>query len=850
MARLADYHAKRNFRVTKEPRGRIVPAGKQLRFVIQRHDATRLHFDLRLELGGVYKSWAVTKVPSLAPSVKRLAVEVEDHPIDYGTFEGTIPAGEYGGGTVQLWDRGTWEPDTPGDPTAALAKGHIKFTLHGERMQGGWALVRMQDRPAKGAGKNRHNWLLIKEKDDAAKPGDPDALAAADTSVKTGRTLKEIAEDKSKVWHSKPSKTVALQIAPKKRSAKAAEKPSRLPGFIEPQLCHVTAAPPASGDWVHEVKFDGYRIEMRVEKSAVQLFTRRGLDWTTRFPEIAAEAKDLPDGLYDGEIVALGDEGVSDFAGLQEALSTGKTSALVYFLFDILHFGGHDLREETLWRRKEILAEVLERHAVRKTHLRFVEHFASTGEAVLEAACRMKLEGVISKRREAPYRSGRSDSWTKSKCRGGQEVVIGGWWGDAEQLRSLLVGVFRKGEFVYMGRIGTGFNASLAREVLDKLKPLKRATCPFQGDNKPPRQNGVNWTEPKAVAEVEFGTITAAGLLRQASFKGLREDKPAKTIVAEPQPAAQRSSAKATKMPQSAQIGTEHHQIAGIVLSHPDKVLWPAAKPTAAFTKLDLAEHYQAFAERMLAHVAGRPVTLVRAPDGIDGQKFYQRHAGKQAIQGRLIKVSGESEPYIAFDDAKGLVSLAQAAVLEIHPWGCKSDKPDVPEHVIFDLDPAPDVSFDRVIAAAKDIRARLTALGLEPFVKTTGGKGLHVVAAVKGRPRHPLSWAEVKHFAQMLCLAMARDSPSAYITTMAKKARAGKIYLDYLRNDRTATAVAPWSPRARPHAPIATPLAWSQIKSGLDPLAFTLGTAKVLLKRADPWADMAKSAARLPVKL
>ena len=598
---------------------------------------------------------------------------------------------------------------------------------------------------------------------------------------------------------------------------------------------------------MHEVKFDGYRVQMRVANGAVVLFTRRGLDWTKRFPEIAEAGRILPDCLLDGEIVALNREGVSDFASLQNALSEGKTSGLVYFVFDILYLDGRDLRDEPLWRRKEALQALLKRHAPRAARLRFVEHFASAGEAVLDAACRMKLEGVISKRLGAPYRSGRSEAWTKSKCRGGQEVVIGGWWGDEHQLRSLLVGVFRKGEFAYLGRVGTGFNTTLSKNLLAKLKPLKSPTVPFQGSNKPPRTRGVTWVRPELVAEVEFGTITSAGLLRQASFKGLREDKPAKTVVPEAQPAATRKSGKGkVTMPSAAQIGKQNREIAGIAISHPDKALWPAAKPDPAFTKFDLAKYYEAFAERILLHVAGRPVSLVRAPDGIEGQKFFQRHANKQAIKARLIRVSGEAEPYIAIDDEAGLVSLAQAAVLELHPWGAKKDQPDTPERVIFDLDPAPDVPFERVVAGAKELRERLVSCGFEPFVKTTGGKGLHVTAAVKGSSRRPIAWSDVKQFAHDVCLSMEKDSPSLYTTTMAKKARGGKIFLDYLRNDRTSTAVAPWSPRARPHAPIATPLQWNQVKKGLDPLAFTLRTAYGLLKRADPWRDLPKSAVPL----
>jgi bifunctional non-homologous end joining protein LigD len=594
---------------------------------------------------------------------------------------------------------------------------------------------------------------------------------------------------------------------------------------------------------VHEVKFDGYRMQMREERGRVQLLTRRGLDWTHRFAEIAQEGAALPDCLLDGEICALNKEGVSDFAGLQQALSEEKTGGLIYFIFDVLYADGSTLLNEPLSRRKEILQALLKRHVPHAKRLRFVPHFTSAGEAMMSAACRMHLEGVISKRLDAPYRSGRGDAWTKAKCRAGQEVVIGAWWGDGEKLRSLLVGAYRGGKLIYMGRVGTGFNAQTSQALLDKLKPLKRATSPFEGPDAPPRTREVNWVEPKLVAEVEFGTFTSAGLLRQASYKGLREDKSARSVVIEAQPAAQIIE---EAMPRKTKISKEHSEIAGIVITHPDKELWPAAKPDPAFTKLDLAQHYEAFADRILLHIAGRPISMVRAPDGIDGQKFFQRHANKQGIKARPIKAKGEPEPYVAIDDLEGLISLAQAAVLELHPWGAKKNEPDVPERVIIDLDSGPDVEFETVIATAKELRQRFKDCGLEPFVKTTGGKGLHVIAAIKGSPRKPAEWPDVKDFAHRLCLQMEKDNPSAYTTNMAKKMRHGKIFLDYLRNDRTSTAVAPWSPRARAHAPIATPLNWPQVKKGLDPLAFTLRTASALLKRADPWADLHKSASSL----
>ena len=588
------------------------------------------------------------------------------------------------------------------------------------------------------------------------------------------------------------------------------------------------------------MKFDGYRMEMRVAGGRAQLLTRRGLDWTHRFPEIAKEGESLPDCLLDGEIVAVNKDGVSDFALLQQALSEERTSHLIYYIFDALHADGRELANAPLSERKTVLEKFLKRHAPRAHRLHYVSHFSSPGEAMLDAACRMKLEGVISKRLGAPYRSGRGEGWVKAKCRAGQEVVIGGWWGSAKQLRSLLVGAHRGGKFVYLGRVGTGFNTQNSAQLLKKLWPLKRDTAPFA--DAPPRTREVHWVEPKLAAEIEFSTFTSAGLLRQSSYKGLREDKPARAIVVEPQPAAER---KDNSMPKS-----KNNEIAGQIISHPDKILWPAAKPDPAFTKRDLAEHYEAFAERILLHVAGRPISMVRAPDGIDGQKFFQRHANKQGIKSVPVKVKGEPEPYIAISDEEGLVSLAQAAVLEIHPWGSKKNEPEIPERIIIDLDPAPDVDFDAVIEAAKEMGERFRACGLEPFVKTTGGKGLHVVAAVKGSARNPPNWKQVKDFAHLIVLQMAHDNPHLYTTTVAKKARGGKIFLDYLRNDRTSTAVAPWSPRARAHAPIATPLAWRQLRKGLDPLAFTLRTAHTLLKRADPWADLHKSARSLDAAL
>jgi len=619
-----------------------------------------------------------------------------------------------------------------------------------------------------------------------------------------------------------------------------------IPQTVAPQLARLVKAPPSGAVWVHEVKFDGYRTLMRVVKGKARLLTRKGLDWTHRFPEISQDGACLPDCLIDGEICALDQEDITDFGALQQALSSGKTGALIYFVFDCLFASGLDYRKSPLEERKRVLEALLE-GAPRTPHMRYVPHFAEDGASMLEAACKAGLEGIISKRLDAPYASGRGDTWTKSKCRGGQEVVIGGWRGDENTLRSLLVGAYEGDALLYMGRVGTGFPAKIAADLLSKLRPLRRERPPFSN---PPRGRDFIYVEPKLVGEIAFENITSDRIFRQPSFKGLRLDKDAKSVVietAENTAEATRTSDMQVKRAAARSRNTKHAGdliVSGIRISHPDKVLWPKTRDTEAITKRALAEYFEAAAARMLPHIAGRPISVVRAPDGIDGEHFFQRHKlVGTAVPMLPIKVSGESEPYLGIADEHALVALAQAGVLEIHPWGSKKGAPDSPERIILDLDPSPELPFARVIEGAKEVRERLMRLGFTPFVKTTGGKGLHVVIAVKGTPKQPITWKDAKAFAKAMAVAIAADSPSRYTTTIAKKARTGKIFVDYLRNDRTSTGVAPWSPRARPRATIAVPIAWSQVKTGLDPQAFTIEASAPLLKRADAWADLAKSA-------
>ena len=841
---LKTYQAKRRFDLTPEPKGAKGKARKgALTYLIQRHAATRLHYDFRIEIDGVLKSWAVTKAPSRDPAVKRLAVEVEDHPLDYGTFEGTIPSGNYGAGTVQLWDRGTWRPQSPDTLTKDWARGSIKMCLEGERLQGGWALVRLKS--DRGKPSKRNNWLLIKEKDEHAVPGEGDANMEIDASVASGLSLAEIAEGK-KQWTS--SKPVARKGPAKPKPSKAEASVAKPHAFLPIQLCKVADHPPGGAGWAHEIKFDGYRIQVSVGGGKARLFTRRGHDWSDRFPEIAADAAHWPDGVLDGEICALDADHMPDFSALQTAIADGKTADLVFFAFDLLYEGAEDLRSLPLSHRKARLQAHIDRTPkTAAKRLRFVEHFATSGQAILDSACRMDLEGVISKKLDAPYRDGRSGTWLKSKCRGRDEVVIGGWSSEGgTRFRSLLVGVREKDGLRSLGRVGTGYSATLLKMLIPSLKAAAAEKSPFTGKGAPRGGRDIHWVKPVLVAEIEHGGFTESGTLRHAAFKGLREDKTAGEVTHEPQaPSSAAKPAKSKKATEAALAATVSKPgkviIAGVTISNPDKVLWPPYGGKPSLTKADLARYYEMAAERILPHVADRPVSIIRAPEGIEGEKFFQRHAMPGSNPRlKLIDVK-ERKPYVGVLDVGGLVAIGQAGGLELHPWGARPGDPETPDQITFDLDPDEGLDFDDVIEAAKMVRIQLEGLGLNPFVKTTGGKGLHVVVPIRSDGRSRVEWDQAKAFAKAVSEIMRRESPERFTTTLAKKARGGKIFLDYLRNGRMATAVAPWSPRARPGAGIAFPLNWTQVKTGLDPKAFTMHEAAALLKKPDPWKDFRK---------
>ncbi|MEZ5783787.1 MAG: DNA ligase D [Rhizobiaceae bacterium] len=835
------YRKKRNFSVTSEPRGRRVRKGSNS-FVIQKHAARRLHYDFRLEMDGTLKSWAVTRGPSLVAGEKRLAVHVEDHPLEYGDFEGTIPKGEYGGGTVIVWDRGTWTP--VGDASKGYAKGHLEFELKGEKLAGRWHLVRMEGKP----GEKRENWLMIKADDEFARPeGAEDILEERPDSVKTGRAIAEV-EGEAPGWSSKTGKisktrkrakpaaktdeagSTAQAVIPDPSTIKGAKK-AAMPAFVEPMLATLVTAAPAGDRWLHEIKFDGYRLQARIEAGRIKLLTRSGLDWTKKFGNVVIEAlQELPVGtaIIDGELVVENESGVSDFSALQADLSEGRKDRFVFYVFDLLYLDGYNLRAVPLADRKAVLDKVVSSEG---GLIRFSGHFEESGDMVLRHACRLSLEGIISKLRDAPYRTGRGKSWVKSKCSARQEFVVAGYVPSTvstKRVGSLVLGVYDGEELLHVGRVGTGFSDAVAADLLRKLEPIRTTASPFGEKLSPEAGRKVKYVRPKLVAEVEFRAWTADGNLRHASFRGLREDKDPREIVRE------RPKGRAKEVPMQKRT---------VKLTHPDRVYWP----DAGVTKEGLADYYAEVWRFISPHIVGRPLALLRCPSGIEGEKFFQKHAWK-GINPNIVLVKDPAdpsdEPLISINDLDGLMGLVQSAVLEIHPWGSSLTDWEKPDLIVLDLDPGEDVAWQAVIDAALEAKQRLTDAGLAAFVKTSGGKGLHVVSPLEPKA----DWSAAKAFTKSIADSMASDAPDRYVSTITKSKRHGKILVDYLRNQRGATAVAPYSTRARPGAAVSAPLQWDELGSGIGPAYFTVKNMPSRLSSlsSDPWAEFRSAAAPL----
>ncbi|HWV61614.1 MAG TPA: DNA ligase D [Sphingopyxis sp.] len=810
---LAQYNAKRDFKLTPEPAGKV-EKGAGNRFIVQKHDATRLHYDFRLEVDGVLKSWAVTKGPSADPADKRLAVRTEDHPMSYADFEGVIPKGEYGGGSVMLWDRGSWAP-IAGKSAKDIEKGHLHFTLDGERMKGEWLLVRMKPR----GNEKRENWLLRKVNDGFA-GGTDDLVGRQLTSILTGRTMAEIAGDEGGEQSLKGAKgqafakKMAAAAAHNKKVAKAKPK-AKLPKFRPLQLATLVDAVPTGNGWFHEIKYDGYRAEIAASGGDVRVYTRNGLDWTDKFAPLVRHiaALDLPPCLIDGEIVAYGRDGNPDFSSLQAVLKRGhgaqdEATRLHFFAFDLLEVDGKSLAKLGNLERKERL-EALLRDA--KAPVAVADHVIGAGETLYGAMCGAGQEGIISKRADAAYVGRRTKSWVKVKCTRRQEFIIVGWKPSSTKARpfsSLLLAQHEGGGLVYKGNVGTGFNADTMADLAKKFARLERKTAPLEVDKLAARK--VHWLKPELVAEIAFAEITAGGSVRHASFLGLRSDKEAKEVTPEvKQPAPEAQSE--------------------VRISSRDRVIFPEAKAT----KGDLADYYAAIAPLMLAHMARRPISLVRCPQGRAKKCFFQKHDsgsfGDHVHHVPIREKDGGHEDYLYVEDADGILACVQMGTIEFHGWDSHVGALEKPDRMVFDLDPDEGLDFADVKKSALDIRRQLADIGLVSFAMLSGGKGVHVVVPVD--PGH--GWDAHKDFSKRFAEALSLAEPDRYVATMSKAKRKGKIFIDYLRNQRGSTAIMPYSARARENAPVAVPIGWDALADVKGAGQWTIKDADALLERA-----------------
>tara|TARA_R110002020_G_scaffold25060_6_gene81599 strand:+ start:954 stop:3455 length:2502 start_codon:yes stop_codon:yes gene_type:complete len=807
--KLADYVAKRDFAKTSEPSG----AGKgtasdRPAFVVQKHDARRLHYDFRLEWEGVLLSWAVTRGPSPVTSVKRLAVRTEDHPLDYGGFEGTIPAKQYGGGTVMLWDQGWWEPQE--DFAEGLKSGKLKFILHGHRMKGRWTLVRMRTQ------EKRENWLLIKEHDAFEEDEEDGLIERHLTSVASARSMEEIAAGKTA--RKRPAKSPKVAKAAPGKPAATHSLPT--PRFRKPQLAKLADHVPEGDGWLHETKFDGYRCLAALGKGGVKLYTRSGLDWTDRYaglPEAFA-ALECRNALIDGEVVSASTAKGSQFSALQADLEKG--SPVIFMAFDLLELNGKKLDKLPLTERKEALAQLLAGQP-KTTPIRYSEHVVGHGREVFEAVEKAGGEGIISKSCDSSYAGSRNGSWLKIKTKLRQEFVVGGFSPSSAKHRpfaSLLVGSRENGRLVYRGRVGGGLGESDLVQLTRLMQSRQRETSPF--DEVPSDvARSARWLKPDLVVEVEYAELTDQGSIRHGVFHGVREDKEAAVV----------------KLEKPETASGEALSMLGVRISSPDRVVFP----DAGCTKGDVAAYYAKAAERMLVHAGDRPVSLLRCPDGAEGDCFFQKHAGKGFPDGigaeDIVESSGKSEPYMVIREEAGFVAAAQMGTIEFHIWGSRTDVLEKPDRLVFDIDPDEGLTFADVKAAAKEIRELLSEIGLESLPMVTGGKGVHVIVPL----RRTAEWETVTFFTRTIASHLAAKHPDRYVATMSKAKRKGKIFIDWLRNDRGSTAVAPYSIRARKGAPVAVPVTWQELSRLKSASAFDIGKALKRLGKPCPLAAM-----------
>ncbi|HEY8605875.1 MAG TPA: DNA ligase D [Noviherbaspirillum sp.] len=878
--KLSTYHAKRDFSITPEPHGAVVAPGERLRFVIQKHHARRLHYDFRLEFDGTLKSWAVPKGPSLDPAEKRLAVHVEDHPLDYIDFHGDIPAHQYGAGHVDVWDTGYWEPQD--DPSEAYRKGKLKFRLDGEKLQGGWTLVRTRLQ----ASGDKEQWLLIKEQDDEARSQRefdvtrdmPDSLAAPEKarerkarekkalSGKAGKTAKAAPAAKAaKTAKAAPAARANGAAAPQAvgrltpaKLGKAAKKP--LPESLRPQLATLVEDFPGGGDWLYEVKFDGYRMLARVDGGQVTLFTRDGNDWTERLPALAKAVGSLglKSAWLDGEIVVLDAQGVPSFQLLQNAFDSRRTADIVYFLFDLPYCGGYDLRETPLIQRHALLNQVLEKNSA--PLVRYSTPIVQPPATLLESACRLSMEGIIGKRADSIYIGRRSPSWIKLKCRRRQEFVVIGYTepqGSRQFFGALLLGVYGDGgKLRYAGRVGSGFDGKLLADLHRRLQSLEQDQLPFERMPAGLRRADTHWVKPQLVAEVSFAEWTADHLLRQAVFHGLRRDKRARDVrredaaslprngsstgpqdkaTAAPAPARARAAASGKAAPARRPAASDDAPVQGVKITHPDRVI----DPDSGLTKRDLVLFYEAVSPWLLPFLKDRPVYLLRCPEGITGEHFFQKHLSRVTVPGMRSldpALDPDHDPLMVIDNAQALVGAAQMGTIELHTGNATADRIERPDRMVFDLDPDASLPWERVLEGAQLVKVMLDELGLRSFLKTSGGKGLHLVVPLARRQ----DWDEVVDFSLAVAQHLAQTLPSLFSAKMGEKNRVGKIFVDTLRNRRQASTASAWSVRARPGLPVSVPVAWEELSSIGGGAEWTIATVphRLATLSEDPWRE------------